>query len=326
MPAFITHYLYGVDLYQSLDLPPLKQLLKHQIGPYRLGLQGPDIFFYHLPSLIREKDKKLGSRMHETKVSDFFYNYLKSMDHLTGEAQEIALAYLCGFIAHNTLDGFVHPYVYSRTGFQPEKTIPNQYYYGMHGEIETCIDFMLLQRVRNLRPSQFHPSKTIHLTHKQANVIAWILSRSINTTYFSIHQPRITPFAIKQTFLITKLATTLLHSNYGIRKKILHELEHQLLHYNIIATTINWDGMKDLHDAMNQQHKPWKNPWLPELSSKESFDELYEKAKRKCERILPLLSDYVSSDAMKKRKKLKPLLKELGNVSYHSGLNCDFSG
>lgn len=321
MPAFITHYLYGVDLYQSLDIPPLKQILKHQIGPYRLGLQGPDIFFYHLPSLVR--GEKLGSQMHETKVSDFFHNYLKSMSHFTGESQEIALAYLCGFIAHNTLDGFVHPYVYSRAGFQPEKIRPNRFCCGIHGEIEACIDFILLQRVRNLRPSQFHPSKTIHLTPKQASVIAFILSKSINETYFSIEQPRITPFVIKQAFLSTKLATTLLHSNNGIRKKILHTLEHQLLHYNIVATTINWDGMEDLHDAMNQQHKVWRNPWLPRLSSTESFDELYEKAKLKYKRILPLLSDYVSSDTMTKRQKRKPLLKELGNVSYHSGLNCD---
>lgn len=324
MPAFMTHYFYGVDLYQSLDLPPLKRILKKQLGAYRLGLQGPDIFFYHPPSLLGLGGKKIGSLMHESKVAVFFYNYLKSMNHLSSfQEQEIALAYLCGLIAHNTLDGYVHPYVYSRAGYDPMKNVPNQYYFGMHGEIESCIDFLMLQRTKKLRPSQFYQSKTIHLTRKQADVIAWILSRSMNKTYFPLHTQRVKPYAMKQAFLCTKIATSVLHSNYGIRKKILHTLEQKLFHYNMVATTIAWDGTKDLYDAMNEQHKAWKNPWKPELISTESFDELYHKAKIKYERIMPLLYDYVMADLSRKPEKIKPLLKELGNVSYHSGLDCE---
>ena len=50
MPGFITHYLFGINTYHTLRNKTLRQDLQQQHAAYSLGLQGPDIFFYFLPS------------------------------------------------------------------------------------------------------------------------------------------------------------------------------------------------------------------------------------------------------------------------------------
>ena len=323
MPAFITHYLYGVDLFHTSNSKLMKQTVKKHLGAYCLGLQGPDIFYYYIPSVIGKKTKNLGHMMHETKVSAFFENYMYYMSKLSGEHFSIALSYFYGFLAHYTLDYVTHPYIYSRAYYLPSSTFSRNYYCGMHGEIETCIDFLLLKRKKQWRPSDFRQQNTIQLTPSEVSVISEILSCSINKTYYKTQDVRVKPSTVKKTIFFTKIAPAMLHSRFGIRKKILHSFEQTLFHHNIIATTINYNRMKDLYDAMNSSHRIWQNPWNLQMVSTESFDDLYEKAKYNYERLSYLLQNTITSHSILNINTIKPLIKEFGNASYHSGLNCD---
>lgn len=322
MPAFITHYLYGVDLYKNLSSTSLKQIIHTHIGAYRLGLQGPDIFFYNPLCMIQQKERNIGSQMHETNVSCFFRNYLRIMKTLTPDASETALAYFCGLIAHNTLDSYIHPYVYYRAGFHPDSKIAGKYYFGMHQEIETCMDFLLLHREKNMPPSQFHTSKIVHLPPSQLRLLSYVLSHTLKKTYPDMNYVGTSFLGIHLAFFSIKAATTVLHSNHGRRKKFLHGLENRLLGYHLVATNINWDGMTDRYDAMNHSRKLWKNPWNPDVVSTQTVEELYEQAKERYLSIIPLLEDFYQCTRHEIRTKEKPLLKELGNFSYHSGFPC----
>lgn len=322
MPAFTTHYLYGVDLFGDMTSTTIKTIIRTHIGAYRLGLQGPDLFFYDPLCMIMPKESNIGSLLHETKASLFYRHYLTNLKRLRDkESRETMLAYLCGFLAHYTLDRAIHPYVYSKVGYQPDGKIPAKYYFGSHGELEAFIDFILLKEHKESAPSLFHPSKTIHLRPKELLCLSDFLSRTLKMTYPNI--PGTSVPGVGFAYLCTKFATSFLHSYSGRRKRYLLALERQFLSYHLIGTMIVWDGMEDTQDAMNRSHNEWKNPWNETLISRESVDELYQKAKENYLAILPLLEDYYLCPMTDMKAKKKPLEEELGNFSYHSGLECE---
>ena len=76
MPGFTTHYLFGVQMYHQLSDYKIKTLIKKNLGPYRFGLQGPDLFFYNPFHILGSEERNIGKLMHETNVNKFFRNYL----------------------------------------------------------------------------------------------------------------------------------------------------------------------------------------------------------------------------------------------------------
>lgn len=54
MPGFMTHYLFGVKNLQQIrqngECRTLLESIDRNKTVFQLGLQGPDIFFYHLAS------------------------------------------------------------------------------------------------------------------------------------------------------------------------------------------------------------------------------------------------------------------------------------
>lgn len=44
MPGYVTHYIFGRDMYEKLNDPVLKNNLYKNRAVYALGHQGPDIF------------------------------------------------------------------------------------------------------------------------------------------------------------------------------------------------------------------------------------------------------------------------------------------
>lgn len=324
MPAFTTHYLYGVDLFRDMTSTTIKAILRNHIGAYRLGLQGPDLFFYDPLCMMMPKEANIGSLLHETNASLFFEHYLTNLKQLCNkESRETMLAYLCGFLGHYTLDCAIHPYVYSKIGYQPNSKIPAKYYFGNHGELEALIDFILLKEHKKSTPSLFHQSKTIHLPAKELLCLSNFLSRTLKMTYPNLSAPGTSVLGVSLAYLCTKFATSFLHSYSGRRKRYILALEQQILHYHLIGTIMVWDGMEDKQDAMNRSHNEWRNPWDETLISRESVDELYQKAKENYAALMPLLEDYYLCQNQSAKAKKKPLQKELGNFSYHSGLECE---
>ena len=57
MPGFTTHYLFGVknlkQLEREADCQELVYRIRGDQTVFQLGLQGPDIFFYHLGSQLK---------------------------------------------------------------------------------------------------------------------------------------------------------------------------------------------------------------------------------------------------------------------------------
>ena len=133
MPTTFTHDIFGKDVLKKLPAP-LKDTIKSAKGLYRIGLHGPDIFFYYRP-LYTNKVNQVGHQMHRELASGFFKKGIS--EFLTDPSSELA-SYLLGFACHFMLDSTCHGYI---GRFEKETGIS-------HAEIETELDryFMLREK------------------------------------------------------------------------------------------------------------------------------------------------------------------------------------
>lgn len=131
MPTTYTHDIFGKDVFKRLPVP-LKETIRSAKGLYRIGLHGPDIFFYYWP-IHKNKVNQTGHRMHREWASVFFEKGIR--EFLTHPSSELA-SYLLGFACHFMLDSTCHGYIGEferRTGVS-------------HAEIETELDRYFMVR------------------------------------------------------------------------------------------------------------------------------------------------------------------------------------
>ena len=133
MPTTFTHDVFGKDVWKLLP-KQLKGIIRENEEVYRIGLHGPDIFFYYYP-FMKNKTNQIGHRMHRENASEFFN---RAIEAFRKEPFEPLAAYLLGFACHFVLDSTCHGYVGK---FERETGTT-------HAEIETELDryFMIREK------------------------------------------------------------------------------------------------------------------------------------------------------------------------------------
>ena len=179
MPGYVTHYIFGREVYHNLKNNSLKKNLYYNRAAYGLGLQGPDIFFYYLPSYLRSSGN-IGQLAHHKNTGVFLIQLLKSKDMFLKETeQQIAISYICGFLGHYVLDTTCHPYIFAKSHYGTY----DKSYFGHHVYLETDIDAELLTYYKNCAPSEFNQSATLHISRKERHIIASLLLKTYSSTY-----------------------------------------------------------------------------------------------------------------------------------------------
>lgn len=156
MPTTFTHDVFGKDVLKRLPAP-LKETIKSAKGLYRIGLHGPDIFFYYRP-LYKNHVNQVGHRMHRELSADFFKKGIS--EFLTNPSSELA-SYLLGFACHYMLDSTCHGYI----GRFEKKTGIS------HAEIETELDRYFMVREKKELFS-YLPASVLEPTEQNCKVIA----------------------------------------------------------------------------------------------------------------------------------------------------------
>lgn len=318
MPGFTTHYLFGINTYKSLKNDALKKIIFDHHAAYSLGLQGPDIFFYYLPSYLLHKNN-IGSVAHIEETGKFL-SYLVESRNLFPDKQEeaIAQAYVMGFVGHYLLDRRCHPYIYYRSHFQ-EKT-PD--YHGSHMNLEVDIDTELLAFYKKKLPSDFHQKTTIMLTRQELWTIAAILYHAYSMTYPELS---VTCAEMRLAIRSMQAGTRFLHDPHGRKKDITRKIEAFTLGYPLLSPMMASDHLHFYADPLNTLHREWHNPWEKSQTSTESFFDLMEETQEEYVRFLRKLYYLwrTKRHSETERLRLQNILKALGNRSYHSGLEAN---
>lgn len=107
MPAIYAHNRFGAKVSEHLE-GELKTTVKNHYTQFRIGLQGPDIFFFYKP-YRRNKVAEYGIHLHGISAYPFFEHAVRVIRKKGRDSREYA--YLMGFICHYILDSECHPYV-----------------------------------------------------------------------------------------------------------------------------------------------------------------------------------------------------------------------
>lgn len=107
MPALYAHNRFGGDVIRQLD-NELQMILKKYYTQFRIGMQGPDPFFFYRP-IIHTHVSKCAGDMHDEEAKAFFEKAVRVIEEKGRNSREYA--YILGFICHFALDSECHPYV-----------------------------------------------------------------------------------------------------------------------------------------------------------------------------------------------------------------------
>lgn len=117
MPAFYAHDRFGKQIAGEIrnradggagetDWKGLLRMIESYPAQYAIGLQGPDIFFFHrpyAPGAVAE----YGHHLHRVSALPFFEKGLTVVERYGRDSGQYA--YLLGFICHFALDSGCHP-------------------------------------------------------------------------------------------------------------------------------------------------------------------------------------------------------------------------
>lgn len=322
MPGFTTHYIFGMKAYNDMPFTPLKHTIAKYRWLYQLGLQGPDMFFYNIPILRHRDYRNVGSYMHEHKVNAFFECCLRRIGTIRSrQQQEEAISYLAGFINHYIADSICHPYVYGRIGYPVDA--PTSMHHGMHAHLENELDAILLWKYKKKKPSEFNQTATICLNGQEIQFISHFLASCINETYYPItyrNNFQVTPAMVHRSIWALRFGCRTLSDKNGKKKIGIAQVESIFVNHPVASAKMVTDSVTDYRSSCNLNHEAWGNPWDPTRVSTASFVDLFHETLDKCSRVYALLNSAITDNMPLDKQDLSPLLAELGNESYHSGL------
>lgn len=324
MPGFTTHYLFGVKAYNDLPNNYLKHVISKYRWLYQIGLQGPDIFFYNIPILRHRDYRNVGSHMHEYHVNRFFRNCLNEIAAISSKQQrEQAISYMAGFLCHYAADSICHPYVYGRIQYETDGK--GSRFHGLHAELENDIDTLLLRKFKHKKPSEFDQAATICLNGQEIQFLSRFLSRCINETYYPITERNIfqvTEGMVTRSVYAIRFGGRLLSDPAGHKRNTIQFFESMFLKHPIASKKLVTDDTpKGVRKTLNLDHEVWTNPWNKTLASSASFLDLYRQTLQKCNLMYYQFNSMLTSEIPLKDQSFEMFLSELGNYSYHSGLD-----
>jgi len=321
MPGFLTHYIAGQAVLGGVA-PKIHKKIKNGERLYNLGAQGPDIFFYYLPGIIRRRSRNLGGQMHKNDLGIFIARlaYLAKKIKIVERdlldthckkyaSRDFLFAYTAGLAMHYLVDVHAHPYVYANVYNEGVPDIKNS---ADHRVFETAIDVELLKLVRGKRPADYSQWELIHADADQCAVAA----RAISNALKQVYDRNVPAQEVYQAMRYMSFATRILRSNRGRRKKWTAVAENFIVGEPIFSSLVHPQQVDNDTDYLNRNHTPWSAPWETE-SHTDSFLDLYNAAVQEGLQLVDALYGYVYEDLS-----LRSLAAKIGNRSLQTGAPC----
>ena len=312
MPSTVMHSFFAKDVYEILPENICEVL---DIGKCKTYGQSIDsLKFYNLFSIFPgKKIRKFQKYFHENQTQEFFLNLLKYIrDNHIDDVD--TYSYLFGVICHYALDSTLHPYIVYRSGaFQKGK--PSTYKYNnVHTFMETFLDNDAIQRRCKINPYSFDFSSFCFNISPFSDDLSKTIDYAFYNTFHISNMSRIYYKSLKQM----RMAIFVFRRDpYGI-KKFFYKLVDSFTPrscFRFEAISYHYP-LNDKHDYLNRNHKLWRNPTSYDMTSTESFVDLYLKAVKFAKVLMCASMDYIENKDI-------DLEKVFDNTSYVTGINCD---
>ena len=312
MPATVVHSFFAKDVY---DILPTEINQKLNLKRCKMFGQSTDsLMFYNLFSIMPGKDiRKFQSYFHSHKTRDFFLNLLHYI-HDNNIEDVDTYSFLVGFICHYALDSTLHPYIIYKTGIFNKRN-PNTYKYNnIHAFMEGFLDNDMIKRRYKTNPYEFDFVNFCFDLRPFSTALNKSIHYSFYNTFKLQHMNSIYYKSLKQM----KTALLLFRKDpHGIKKNINKTIDtvtpRSAYRFEPVSYHIS---LKDQHNYLNSNHSLWRNPTTYDMTSTESFIDLYLKAIKQAKVLVCASFDYLSGKDI-------DLEQVFSNISYVTGLDCN---
>ena len=312
MPATITHTFFAKDLY---DILPGKITTKLDFDRCKMFSQSTDsLMFYNLFSIIPgKKIRDFQFYFHTHKTQDFFINLLNYVRDVKIDDPDV-YSFIVGYISHYVLDSNVHPYIVYKTGMFDKRRPSTYKYNNVHHFMETFLDNDIVRRRLRVNPYKYDFTKYCFDTREFSKKLNKTIDYTFYTTFQVKNMSKIYYKSLKQEKVYFKL---LRQDKYGIKKNIYKLIDTftPRSFYRFEAISYHMP-LVDRHNFLNNDHRLWRNPTTYDMTSNESFVDLYLKSLKQAKTLICSTFDFLDGKDV-------DLEKLFPNVSYLSGSDCD---
>lgn len=317
MPNLITHYLCGLEAIKNIENKKCINLIHKYQRVFNLGVQGPDILFYHgiWPWSSKNDSPDIGHKMHTSKVNQVFKGFIDYIIKQSDYKKSVLTVYLMGFLCHNSMDSICHPYIFYRSGFKTDSDQNENLYIYYHRRFETAIDVLLSKLLLNKKVHEIGYDKLINISSIEQNIIC-DMYESVIQAIFNYNVPKKKIFrAINDMIFVEEL----FKDPYGIKKKVLASVDNLIYGFPLFSSIIFPLKITDGLDYLNLKKLEWCMPYDNSQKSTLSFIDLFNEAHQKTQRVCDILyySIFTSNSS------IPHALKIFGNNSYTSGIDCN---
>lgn len=312
MPATITHAYFAKDVF---DILPSN--IKNLINYSRIKMFGQSmdsLMFYNLFSVLPGKNiREFCNYFHRNKSQDYFINLITFIKENNLSTDMDVCSFLAGMICHYVLDSNVHPYIIYKTGFF-DKNKKNTYKYNrVHDFMETFIDNDMIRRREKINPYKFRLDKFCFDIRNFSDNLNNTIDYSFKETFGIDNMSKIYFKSLKQM----KYSLYLFRRDpYGIKKNCYKLVDTFTTKKMFRFEAISYHHpLEDKHNYLNSEHSLWRNPASYNITSTESFVDLYVKSIKLAKVLICASFDYINNKNIE-------LDKIFTNASYVTGLDC----
>ena len=318
MPSTITHAYFAIDILNKLNKNQ-QDFLTNETDLLKVTAQSMDpLGFYDVLKPYKRKSKKIRSisgKFHKTKTGKYLITLTKYIKESNYQNNPKVIAYLYGIIAHYVLDSTVHPFVIYKTGvFKPDK-LETYKYNSKHLYMEQYFDEYMIEKKENIKAKKFKCHKDFIKVNKLdidlKNTIDFSFEKVYNIDNFSDIYLK----AIQDMHFVIK---NFRYDPYGIMKFFYYIFDFVMPKKVLSAKFLSYNfKSQNYKEFLNSEHKIWHYAADENITSNESFEDLYEKALKKATLIINEINNYLYQN------KEVDLNKIYGNLSYTTGLNLE---
>ena len=303
MPDPVTHHIFAKQVSQLLASEINDSL---SLAVFTRGALGPDP--WSTLGFYGGKNKKYSVRssfMHKTKAGEFLVCLAKNVKV---DSTYSAFSFLAGAVCHYCLDKTTHPYIICKGGYY-DGTKETRSQQGGHALMERAIDSYFIRKTYNCKPWRFSLAREI----MYLKTFPWELHSLIDKVYKDVYGWDNSFKLLNRALKNERLFYTLMQDPLGLFYRVTGFFAKQYQVYSYY----NKDIDSGLLDYMNLKNEEWQHPFDSSVTSRASFPELFDQAKKEAAKIITSLYNWIYKNEEIFLQNL------LGNYNYSTGLDCD---
>ncbi len=176
MPDYLTHALFAQRLLDQ-EAFSLKACCQRHANLFRLGSQGPDLFYYLAYLAPGRGYGRIADALHKRDMTDVL-EYLHTLD-FTNTDFPFASAYLGGYAAHLCLDEIVHPMICARAVTLAAALGCSESC--AHVKYENRIESRHFSEVTGRHPSEYLLRGDLPATERETTIVAAVNAGMVQT-------------------------------------------------------------------------------------------------------------------------------------------------